>query len=284
MINTGNLEGIVGIVSSYWDADLPAGHPANASHSLLSHLERGPDNSDRVGFLDPSRGFSSSVFSPPKALVRISVLPAASSSRSQGHSTAVEAQVTGRPSQLPNVVKLISHSDAIPRPEVPAPAPPALPNLSESPLVSLIAAASMGNLDLQHLESFDNATLESIVPRDPASGRPLTIGSIEHSNVNCRPCIFYLKAKCFKGIRCNFCHFNHTTLRKQVPVNVATKQSSTGAVKSKRLRPSKRTREMIKQINEQMLFEDIHDDPTGPALSANQPVLQFQPPTVQAFL
>ena len=267
-------------MSSYWDADVQSTPPSN---SLFAHFDRRADRDDRVGFLDPSRGFSSSVFSPPKAPIRISPQPATASSSSQGPPPPAESEHLEKVGSLPNVVRLISHSDAVPRPDLPAPAPPALPNLAESPLVSLLAAASMGNLDLQLLESFDNATLESIVPRDPASGRPLTIGSIEHSNVNCRPCIFFLKAKCFKGIRCNFCHFNHTTLRKQVPVNVA-QPIVPGTSKSKRLRPSKRTREMIKQINEQMIFDDIHEDPDGPPLSANRAVVQPAPPAVQPYL
>jgi hypothetical protein len=244
------------------------------------------DPGERVGYLDPSKGFSSSVFSPPSGPVEpVPCVPVPNTSAVIEEATQREQAV--KIPQLPNEVRMITHSDSIPRPDVPAPAPPALPNLSESPLVSLIAAASVGELDLQWLESFDNTTLESIVPREPITGRPLTIGSIEHSSGNCRPCIFFLKAKCFKGIRCTFCHFNHSNLRKviTVPGNSGALPSTAGpTVKTKRLRPSKRTREMIKQINDQMAFDDIREDPSGPPLSVNQAARFFQPPSVMPFL
>lgn len=221
---------------------------------------------ERVGYLDPQRGFSSGVFSPPRA-ASAPVLRAAPSSSSHPHQYPMQLRQS-----LPQEVRLISHSGPTMRPAIPVPAPATLPSVSESPL-SLLAAATGGTLDLQWLESFDNVTLESLVPRDPLSGRPLTIGSMEHGEGKCRPCIFFLKAKCFKGLRCTFCHFNHTTMRKQMAppdTNVPiSNQSGTTAAKSKRLRPSKRTREMIKQINEQMLFDELREDPFGPPLSVS---------------
>jgi hypothetical protein len=41
---------------------------------------------------------------------------------------------------------------------------------------------------------------------------------------------------------------------------------------------------MIKQINEQMLFEDVKEDPSGPPLSAGQQFVSFLPPTVEPYL
>lgn len=186
--------------------------------------------------------------------------------------------------RYPGEVRMITYSDAIPRVNLPAIPAPELPDLSISPL-ALLVAANGGELDFQALETLDNATLEALVPRDPCSGRPLTIGSLQHGESKCRPCIFYLRAKCFKGLRCSFCHFNHQSVKKpessddaidSLELNLqsvlygdssATSSATGPTVKTKRVRPSKRTREMIKQINEQMLFGDIHEDPLGPALS-----------------
>ena len=279
LISTGNLGGIVGLVSSYWDTE---GYFLKSSTDVKPHGMRS-DPGERVGYLDPSKGFNSSIFSPPSAPVDIRASVLAQSTPAE---VAPPLEQTLKVPHVPNEVRMITHSDSIPRPDLPAPAPPALPNLSESPLISLIAAASVGELDLQWLESFDNTTLESVVPREAVTGRPLTIGSIQHSSGNCRPCIFFLKAKCFKGIRCSFCHFNHSALRKQiaVPANGSGAIPTGNAVKTKRLRPSKRTREMIKQINDQMAFDDVHEDPSGPPLSVSQAAKFFKSPSVLPFL
>jgi hypothetical protein len=52
-------------------------------------------------------------------------------------------------------------------------------------------------------------------------------------SVQCKPCFFFQKGLCMKGSRCGFCHeLNHA------------------GVAGKRLRPSKRTRELLKLIND----------------------------------
>lgn len=247
---------------------------------------------DRVGYLDPAKGFA-----PRLSSITLPVRSGQSTDKSvvsqSGSSPAVLQTGSFLPahkSPLSNEVKMITYSDAIPRPDLPMLPAPQLPNLSDSPL-ALLTAASGGELDLEWLGTFDNSTLESLVPRDPHTGRPLTVGSLDHGEGKCRPCIFFLRAKCFKGLRCSFCHFNHQTLRK--PSEAANSASQfdlhsllfpaepspssidvphAPSVKSKRLRPSKRTREMIKQINEQMLFGDILEDPSGPPLSISQTV------------
>jgi hypothetical protein len=238
LCDAGDLERIIGAVSTYWDP------------SAVGSVGGTPGESTHVGFFERS---------------------------------ADPAPVK------PREVRMITTSDSIfPRtlPEVPVPS--VLPLMTDSPL-ALLTAASGGSLDLKWLETFDNATLESVVPRDPHSGRPLTIGSLEHTEGKCKPCIFYLRAKCFKGLRCSFCHFNHMAERLNGPTpqlenfdlhsllfptsandNATAVNDSASTKKSKRLRPSKRTREMIKQINEQKIFSDIIDDPNGPPLSILQ--------------
>lgn len=274
-----NIGGIVGLVTSYWDDTNSESRESSAAttYSIFSDFEH---KHDRVGYLDPAKRLVQSADSTV-----VSQRPLIDTHETAFMGIQQERELAdSNLLPLPNDVRMITHSDSIPRPDLPAPPPPALPNLSESPLASLIAAASRVEVDFDWLESFDNATLESIVPRDPVTRRPLTIGSIEHESGNCRPCIFFLKAKCFKGLRCTFCHANHTNLRKSVPRSNSIQGTSNGTAKSKRLRPSKRTREMIKQINEQMLFEDIKEDPSGPPLSAGQQLVSFLPPTVEPYL
>jgi hypothetical protein len=285
----GNLERIIGVVSSYWDkrdakrgelddSSTEVGRSVFGERSSISSRNTGDD---RVGYLDPVRTI------PSKANhVVIKSVPQTSLAKSSMKSRVAPEVAEQSQIPLPDEVRMITYSDAIPRPELPPPPAPALPSLSESPL-ALLAAASGGKLDLHWLETFDNSTLETLVPRDPQTGRPLTIGSIDHAEGKCRPCVFFVKAKCFKGLKCSFCHFNHTSLRKPTsstvdPSNIDLQQllfSNEGTAKiippvatakSKRLRPSKRTREMIKQINEQMMYDDTKEDPNGPPLCVSQ--------------
>ena len=246
----------------------------------MPSLTMRPPQDDRVGYLDPSRSFVS---------MPVELPPIRQSAPQVSHHAPPSSASTSTANRVPppHEVPMITHSDSIPRPDLPVPPAPALPTLPESPL-ALLTAASGGKLDLEWLESFDNATLETLVPRDPHTGRPLTIGSIEHGQGTCRPCIFFLKAKCFKGLRCSFCHLTHATLRKPADASsspfdlqallfpketaaaAAAAPTQSGGAKSKRLRPSKRTREMIKQINEQMMFDEIQEDPNGPPLCISQ--------------
>ena len=269
----GDLGRIMGVVSSFWDSKpeqssifVPQGSSKQDGTTSLG---------DKVGYLDPDRSRVSArslAPAPQKALPKL---------EQRRESTAEEDSPPK--GSLPNDVRMITHyDDLLITPATPVEPLCTLPNITQSP-VSLLAAVSGGPLDLNWLDSFDDSALESLVPRDPESGRPLTIGSLEHAESKCRPCIFHIKAKCFKGLRCSFCHFNHSTLRKQVPSVISgsslecssvasTDQESVGApkpIKSKRLRPSKRTRELIKQINQQMMFQDadLAENLKGPILS-----------------
>ena len=262
LAEAGDLFRIMDVVSSYWDSNDK--DSASRSSSSLSQ------NEGRVGYLDPNR--------------RMARAPSSSSMSQRGSQSKLYAErgdfkidVVPPKVVLPKDIRMITHFDNESFPSLPVDPPCTLPNISQSPL-SLLKASSGGALDMNWLESFDDSALEALVPRDPFSGRLLTLGSIDHEEGNCKPCIFFLKAKCFKGLRCSFCHFNHS-LRKNVPSFVAKSPveennidsaSSLASFKSKRVRPSKRTREMIKQINEQTIFQDLPDDPQGPAMSVDQ--------------
>ena len=244
---------------------------------VFSKLKTGKEG--QVGYLDKS------LCEPKVTEKRVEYFPPASSS------SVVTPNISDPPQQskspyshikLPPEVRMITYSDEIPKPDLPPPPGPMLPDIyGESPLTLLAASGP------DVLENMDNTVLENIVPRDPQTGRPLTIGSMEHSEGTCRPCIFYLRAKCFKGLRCTFCHFNHTALRKQVVIsppsvpigsNNGAEESGVGVVrqqptiKTKRLRPSKRTRELIKQINAQSatLSAAVAVDPNGPPLCVQE--------------
>lgn len=269
--NAGDLSRIMGVVSSYWDSQDNESVMSSSSFSQGSVLGHGKSVDDKVGYLDRRKSYSSlSELDSSDKQVSPKLVPRKGESIDETLPTNI----------IPHNVRMITHFDSLPAP-IPPPDPPCtLPNISQSP-IALIAAASGGQLDVDWLESFDDSTLESLVPRDPHTGRPLSIGSIEHDNGSCRPCIFFLKAKCFKGLRCSFCHFNHSSSKKNLPEDVpgsavhfeglvpGNRDSATKHIlmKSKRLRPSKRTREMIKQINEQTMFQDFAEDPRGPALS-----------------
>lgn len=59
-------------------------------------------------------------------------------------------------------------------------------------------------------------------------GEMTSVGSIGHRTNDCTPCIFWFKNCCSKGIHCGYCHFVHKGQR------------------NKRIRPSKRTRQLMR--------------------------------------
>ncbi|CEM08475.1 unnamed protein product [Vitrella brassicaformis CCMP3155] len=76
--------------------------------------------------------------------------------------------------------------------------------------------------------------LLQLVPRDPTTGKLLSVGSIGHHQGACKPCVFVNnigKGGCANGISCQFCHFNHTP-RKKPP------------------RPSKKQRQFLKALRQ----------------------------------
>jgi len=64
---------------------------------------------------------------------------------------------------------------------------------------------------------------------DPSIGGYLSVGSAAHATNMCKPCVFLHNGMCLKGIKCQFCHMQH------------------GPEQVKRVRPSKRTRNLLRQ-------------------------------------
>jgi len=79
---------------------------------------------------------------------------------------------------------------------------------------------------LQELES------EGILEQIPRNEREeiTSIGSEKHSLGSCLPCIFWFRGICTKSLQCGFCHFQHP------------------GQKGKRLKPNKRTRQLIREM------------------------------------
>lgn len=61
------------------------------------------------------------------------------------------------------------------------------------------------------------------------SGAYASVGSAAHADNTCKPCVFLYNGMCLKGVKCQFCHIPHDV--DQV----------------KRVRPSKRTRNLLRQ-------------------------------------
>mmetsp|Transcript_81498 Transcript_81498/g.205085 ORF Transcript_81498/g.205085 Transcript_81498/m.205085 type:complete len:277 (+) Transcript_81498:77-907(+) len=70
------------------------------------------------------------------------------------------------------------------------------------------------------------------VPRN-AEGELTSVGSIGHAEGKCSPCVYWFKGVCARGVTCRQCHFLHE------------------GQKGKRLRPSKHTRQRLRnQLSE----------------------------------
>ena len=284
LAGAGRFDKILNAVSSFWDGRelseyLSSSSSLGPGFGMANNPYICPEN-DRVGYLDKSLCVS------PTIEKHVEYFPPASSSSMPPPRCEPVKQQTSPYShvKLPPEIRMITYSDDIPKPDLPPPPGPMLPDISGDSPLTLLAAAG-----IDVLENLDDTVLENLVPRDPSTGRPLTIGSLEHPDGTCRPCIFFLRAKCFKGLRCSFCHFNHTALRKQIVVPSTNPPCTSGSLlhcdppdsagvkpstKTKRLRPSKRTRELIKQINAQsaMLTEPniAEGDHKGPPLSIQE--------------
>jgi len=64
------------------------------------------------------------------------------------------------------------------------------------------------------------------IPHDE-NGELTSVGSIYHVSRTCKPCLFWYKKSCVKGLKCRHCHIaDHPGLKN----------------KNKRIRPSKKTR------------------------------------------
>ncbi|CAE8632983.1 unnamed protein product [Polarella glacialis] len=79
--------------------------------------------------------------------------------------------------------------------------------------------------DIAELEELASSGILSLIPRS-AEGELASVGSIRHP-ADCSPCLFWFKNACPRSVSCTYCHFRHLGQR------------------SKRIRPSKRTRVLL---------------------------------------
>lgn len=89
-----------------------------------------------------------------------------------------------------------------------------------------VQAMSGGAWEQPRLEPRGQAVVEQQF--DLAEGFP-SLGSAGHASNMCKPCVFLYNGMCLKGTRCQFCHIPHD------------------AEQVKRVRPSKRTRNLLRQ-------------------------------------
>lgn len=69
-------------------------------------------------------------------------------------------------------------------------------------------------------ESCSRVNSEEVLKKVPLdeNGLPLSIGSLAHSEGNCKPCLFVCtKVGCQNGMECEFCHFPHKRKNKPRP-------------------------------------------------------------------
>jgi len=77
------------------------------------------------------------------------------------------------------------------------------------------AAPSLSEALVDGSRELTDEDLLSWVPRTP-SGTPTSIGSLEHADGTCKPCLFAYHATkaCANGLACLFCHFEHPPKRR----------------------------------------------------------------------
>lgn len=104
---------------------------------------------------------------------------------------------------------------------------PEVPELLQ-PLVEEVHQELGDQVALEDIQELARSGLLEQIPRN-TNNEWSSIGSIGHSTGTCTPCNYWFKGICRHGILCKFCHFYHT------------------GQKSKRLRPSKKTRVRIRR-------------------------------------
>jgi len=129
----------------------------------------------------------------------------------------------------------------------------------------LFTSEKLGYEDLQKLlrERFrcmSEATLLTKLPLTK-SGKPSSMGTLLHASGRCRPCRHMLTShSCPNGMRCLFCHQEHTALEQLVEHDDLKQNGDVG--KPSRFRPSKAKRDNYKELVKE-LEDDIQRDPFG---------------------
>jgi len=81
------------------------------------------------------------------------------------------------------------------------------------------------------MEDLHKLQVQGVLTKIPRNdeGNLSSLGSLQHFQGNCLPCIFWFKNQCRKGLTCKHCHFRHP------------------GQKAKRHKPNKRARELMRQ-------------------------------------
>jgi hypothetical protein len=66
----------------------------------------------------------------------------------------------------------------------------------------------------------------SMVPQD-RDGNPTSIGSLKHACGKCRICEDFKAGHCKKGVRCGFCHFDHSLCPRKAPTPAVSGRKTT---------------------------------------------------------
>lgn len=86
-------------------------------------------------------------------------------------------------------------------------------------------------LTMEDLEELTRSNLLEQIPFNE-HGEMTSLGSIQHANGKCLPCLFWFKGACAKAVQCSYCHVTHP------------------GQKNKRIRPSKKTRLQMRKAQE----------------------------------
>lgn len=82
-------------------------------------------------------------------------------------------------------------------------------------------------ISIAEIQDFGDIELLKSIPRIK-TGELTSVGSLQHAEGNCNPCLFWYRNSCTKGIKCDFCHMKHK------------------GQKSKRIRPGKKVRQLMR--------------------------------------
>lgn len=107
-----------------------------------------------------------------------------------------------------------------------APVPQHLPPGTAADYVDMVHRET--DVPIADLVALDQQGVLRLIPRDE-TGALTSVGSLKHMENGCSPCLFWFKGTCAKGLRCTYCHIKHK------------------GQKNKRIRPSKATRQRLRE-------------------------------------
>eukprot|EP00747_Dinoflagellata_sp_TGD_P200422 gnl/TRDRNA2_/TRDRNA2_73830_c0_seq1.p1 gnl/TRDRNA2_/TRDRNA2_73830_c0~~gnl/TRDRNA2_/TRDRNA2_73830_c0_seq1.p1 ORF type:complete len:263 (+),score=35.50 gnl/TRDRNA2_/TRDRNA2_73830_c0_seq1:70-858(+) len=160
-------------------------------------------------------------------------LPSSVSKRSKNMDTCRRSQDFARYELQPPVGRRIS--------DIVVPPPPALEAL-DAPSQLVLHLHQELEVPLTDLQLLEAKGLLAQIPFNEEGGLT-SVGSIDHASGNCSPCAYWFKGMCAHSLMCRHCHLIHP------------------GQKSKRLRPSKQTRQRMRNLR--VATGTNHRDPSG---------------------